>query len=105
MTTSGIATLPEAAMTRIFAAVRAFADFDADNDPWDEHGCAAIDVDGVRVVRKIDYYHRSLSGGSPDPADPDVTCRMLTIMLAEEYRCGRGWYDAPAPPAVPAGRP
>jgi hypothetical protein len=30
---------------------------------------------------------------------------MLTIMLAEEYRCGRGWYDAPAPPAVPAGRP
>ena len=28
---------------------------------------------------KIDYYDRSLNGHSPDPADPTVTTRVLTI--------------------------
>jgi hypothetical protein len=34
---------------------------------------------------KIDYYDKSLEFGSPDPADPTVTERIITIMLAEEY--------------------
>ena len=34
---------------------------------------------------KIDYYDKSLEFGSPDPADPIVTERIITIMLAEEY--------------------
>ncbi|WP_420822819.1 DUF3768 domain-containing protein [Allostella humosa] len=38
-----------------------------------------------RVVWKIDYYNRTLDGGSDDPTGPNRTCRVLTIMLAREW--------------------
>jgi Protein of unknown function (DUF3768) len=31
------------------------------------------------------YYDKNLSCHSPDPADPSVTERVITIMLAKEY--------------------
>jgi hypothetical protein len=34
---------------------------------------------------KIDYYDKALSFHSPDPADPTVTERVITLMLDEEY--------------------
>jgi len=34
---------------------------------------------------KIDYYDKDLNFHSPDPADPTVTERIITIMLADEY--------------------
>jgi hypothetical protein len=37
------------------------------------------------VLFKIDAYDRAQRGRSPDPADPAVTHRVLTIMLADEY--------------------
>jgi hypothetical protein len=39
----------------------------------------------VRHFWKIDSYDRNTEFGSPDPADPDVTTRVLTIMRADEY--------------------
>ena len=42
-------------------------------------------VEGERLLFKIDYFDRSLTGHSADPADPSITTRVLTIMLAEEY--------------------
>jgi hypothetical protein len=31
------------------------------------------------------YFDKTLASHSPDPADPSVTERVITIMLAEEY--------------------
>ena len=67
------------------AAVRAFDAFTDDNDPWQEHDCASLDVDGEPVMFKIDYYDENMQFGSPDPADPRLTRRVLTIMLASDY--------------------
>ncbi len=70
---------------KAMTAVRAFDAFSDDNDPWQEHDCATLDVDGESVLFKIDYYDENMQFGSPDPADPKLTRRVLTVMLAEEY--------------------
>jgi hypothetical protein len=59
-------------------------DFSAANDPHGEHDLGAFDFDGTPVMFKIDYYDKDLAF-SPDPADPSVTVRVITIMLANEY--------------------
>jgi hypothetical protein len=70
---------------QVMKAVTSFDDFNPDNNPWNEHDCATVNVSSQTVIWKIDYYDRELTYHSPDPADPAVTCRVLTIMLAEEY--------------------
>lgn len=77
--------LGEQWVREIVATVRGFDDFDEDNDPHGEHDCAAMTVGGVRVIWKIDYFDKRIEAGSPDPADPVSTTRILTVMLAEEY--------------------
>ena len=67
------------------SAVRGFDAFTADNDPHSEHDFGAFELCGERLFWKIDYYDRDLRFGSVDPADPAVTRRVLTIMLASEY--------------------
>ncbi len=69
----------------ILAKVRAFNTFDADNDPYGQRDFGSLDWDGEKVFWKIDYYDQAMHFWSPDPADPSVTCRVLTIMLASEY--------------------
>ena len=41
------------------AAVRSFDAFSDDNDPWQEHDCATLDVDGESIIFKIDLYERA----------------------------------------------
>jgi len=83
--TAGIEALGGEVFGRILDAVAAFNDFTADNDPHGEHDCAVMDVEGVRIIWKIDYYDEAFTYASPDPSDPSVTRRVLTVMLAEEY--------------------
>jgi Protein of unknown function (DUF3768) len=83
--TNGVAALSRGVVNRIFAAVAAFTDFNPSNDPWGEHDCAAFTVNDLRLIWKIDYYDRSRQLHSSDAADPKVTTRVLTVMLASEY--------------------
>lgn len=85
LVTRGVTALPEEEIAAILAAVRAFNRFDAGNDPYGEHDCAVIEAAGRRVLWKIDPYDLAMTGYSPAPADPSVTRRVLTIMLADEY--------------------
>lgn len=85
MLTSGITENGQAFVSEAVGAVQTFDAFTAENDPYGEHDFGAITVAGKRVFWKIDYYDRSLEFGSPDPADPAITRRVLTVMLAEEY--------------------
>ena len=83
--TRGISVLDPDQVVRILERVRRHDSFDVGNDPYGEHDFGAFDDDGRRILWKVDYYDRTLEGGSPDPSDPTVTVRVLTIMLAEEY--------------------
>ncbi len=83
--TAGIAALGEELIAQVLIAVATFDAFNADNDPYGEHDFGAVQVHGHTVFFKIDTYDRNLRYHSPDPADPAVTCRVMTLMLAEEY--------------------
>ncbi|MDP2367246.1 DUF3768 domain-containing protein [Rhodoferax sp.] len=85
MVTDGVTALPDAIKARALSTVRAFAEFNHENDPHGEHDFGSFEVAGQKFFWKIDYYDKSLDGGSEDPADPAVTTRVLTIMLASEY--------------------
>ena len=80
-----VQSLPPETISKVMATIRNFDDFTEHNDPYGEHDCAAVEVDGSRVFWKIDYYDKARQGGSPDPSDPNVTERVMTIMLGEEY--------------------
>jgi hypothetical protein len=83
--TPGIQALGADDLRAVLLAVARFDDFSEDNDPWDDHDCAVLTVDGRRAMFKIDYYDRDLAYHSPDASDPAVTERVMTVMLAEEY--------------------
>lgn len=83
--TKGVSALGPNEMEHVIKKVTAFDDFSEDNDPWSEHDFGAFDHDGERIFWKIDYYNRDGTGASRNPADPSVTCRVLTVMLASEY--------------------
>jgi hypothetical protein len=84
--TTGIAALGPEAVERLVKTIAVFDDFCTANDPHSEHdfGCFKFD-DEVDVIFKIDYFDKSLTFHSPNAADPAVTERIITIMLASEY--------------------
>ena len=99
--TVGFRSLPARDQSRVRELIETFDAFDWDNDPHGERdfgvvyritdGCwttaraQARDDEREHVFWKIDYFDRELCFASEDPADPSVTRRVLTIMLASEY--------------------
>ncbi len=82
---AGVSDLGVSFASAAIAAVRAFDAFTPDNDPYGERDFGSFEIGGERLYWKIDYYDNSLEFGSKDPADPQQTKRVLTIMLADEY--------------------
>ena len=83
--TAGVAALGAEAVARIVKTIAVYDDFCHANDPYEEHDFGSFEVDDQTIFFKIDYYDKVLAFHSPDPADPSVTERVITIMLAEEY--------------------
>jgi hypothetical protein len=83
--TTGVAALGSEAVQRLVQTIAIFDDFCTANDPHGEHDFGEFDFDGVSVMFKIDYFDKDLNFHSPDPADPAVTERVITLMLAAEY--------------------
>jgi Protein of unknown function (DUF3768) len=81
----GLAALGAEAVQRIVKPIAVFDDFCHANDRYEEHDFGSFEADGHKIMFKIDYFDHDLSMHSPDPADPTVTQRVITIMLAEEY--------------------
>ena len=83
--TPGLRALGGIMIVESVRKMRLFDDFGEGNDPYGERDFGAFEHDGHKVLWKIDYYNLSMEAGSPDPADPAVTQRVITLMLASEY--------------------
>lgn len=85
LTTQGIASLPSDQIRAVLKGVQSFSDFNPDNDPHGEHDFGSIKLEGTTFFWKIDCYDRTRTFHSPDPSNPKVTVRVLTVMMASEY--------------------
>jgi hypothetical protein len=83
--TEEIRVFSEEEQAVILAAVQNFWAFTADNDPHEEHDFGNFLFNNTQILFKIDYYDLNMEFLSENPADPNLTRRVLTIMLAEEY--------------------
>lgn len=81
--TPGVANHPD--KDAVITAVQTFDQFTEDNDPYGEHDFGSFEIDHQLFQWKIDYYDQDYRYGSEDPSNPEITGRLLTIMLAEEY--------------------
>jgi hypothetical protein len=85
MLTRGVLACDPITVAELMIAVEDFDEFTPNNDPYGEHDFGAITLEGITFFWKIDHWDCDLQMQSPDPSDPAVTARVLTIMLAEEY--------------------
>jgi hypothetical protein len=83
--TQGVDALPIDTKARVLLAVQSFSNFTKDNDPHREHDFGNFKVEGETYFFKVDYYALDMEAGAEEPADPNVTTRVLTIMRADEY--------------------
>ena len=85
MLTRGVLACDPITVAELMIAVEEFDNFTSNNDPYGEHDFGAITLEGITFFWKMDYWDCDLQMHSPDPTDTNVTTRVLTIMLADEY--------------------
>ena len=83
--TASVCDLPDCVKANALLNVAAFSDFTEDNDPHGEHDFGSFELVGRKFFWKMDYYDERCEFGSEDPANPEKTTRVLTLMLAEDY--------------------
>lgn len=83
--TSGVKAIADYDPQALLDRLAAYDAFDEYNDPHGEHDFGDLTLGNIDLLWKIDYFDLDLRFASPDPADPDVTVRVLTIMLESEY--------------------
>ena len=83
--TRALANLSESIRHEVFLKIRQFEDFNERNDPYKEHDCASLDHEGEQYMFKVDYYDQEKLHGSEAPENPNVTSRVMTVLMASEY--------------------
>jgi Protein of unknown function (DUF3768) len=99
--TAGFRSLSDADQSRVRELIETFDAFTEDNDPHGERDLGCVyqlgderwtterprvrEDEREQVFWKLDYYDRELQFASEDAANPAITRRVLTIMLADEY--------------------
>ena len=83
--TAGIDSMSSEDKANIVSLVQNFNNFNEDNDPYGEHDFLSIDYKGNKIFAKIDYYDLNNQYHSENPANPDITNRILTIMTVFEW--------------------
>ena len=83
--TAGVNALGSERLEQLLSIVRTFDQFNEDNDPHGEHDFGAFKSGTETFFWKIDTYDKQRRYGSENPADPKMTTRVLTIMLATEW--------------------
>lgn len=83
--TAGVREMGRTFETAAYLAVAKDTAFNEDNDPYGDHTFGTVTVSGERLFWKIDLYDRALEYGSPEPANPERTHRVLTILFPSEY--------------------
>jgi hypothetical protein len=80
--TAGFEVLPLTTRSHILKSVRGFTQFDEIRDT--EHRFGTIEYQGGEYFFHIEYRDLTLQAHSPDPANPRVTRRVLTVGLVSE---------------------
>ena len=80
-----VSILPPEDVYAIIEQVKQYTNFTPANDPYQEHDFGSISYRGNKIFWKIDYYDTQYLFFSNDPANPNLTKRVLTIMMADEY--------------------
>jgi hypothetical protein len=91
--TMGIMGLGKEALAPIVEGIAAYQGFSAGEDPFNERDFGVFELSigsgksaiAHQIAWKIDYYDNNLELNSPDPANPALTCRIITVSIEGEF--------------------